>query len=322
MSFHSFKRAVLVLGCLASVGAAAQTFPSKPVRILVPYAPGATSDLVPRLLGERMGSDLGQPVVVENKPGGLGLPAINDVLNNPADGHTLIAADAAHWAVNPAMQPVNYDFIRDFAPISQTFVNGLLFYVSSTLNVNTLHEFIAYAKAHPGQLNYGTPGVGSVHQLALETFRAGLGLDFKHIPYKGGADAIQSALRGETQFGVNSQTAVMPQVRAGRLKIVAVTVMNRVKSAPELPTVGEVTGLQDFQFPGQQALFARAGTPRANIDRLNAAVRKAAPELAARVLEQAASELIPTTPEQVLEVMRGDIRRYNNAVKISGIKTQ
>ena len=325
---RGFNRALgagaAVAAGLAGAPLRAQDFPTRPLRLIVPYGPGAASDYVARLVAEKMSVELGQTVLVENKPAGLGLPAINDVLNAPADGHVMLAADSAHWAITPAMQAMPYDFLRDFQPLSLTFSNGLLLFVNTSSGITSLQGLLAEIKAKPGQFNYGTPGIGSLHHLAMEVLKTSLGLDCKHIPYRGGADAIQSLLRGETQIGINSQTAVVPHVISGKLRILAVTVTGRLRQLPDIPTVAEVTGLRDFQFPGQQGLVVKAGTPKAVVDRLSAAIRKAGsdPVLAAKVLERAASEMAPMSPEQLTELIRSDIRRYAAAVKVSGASTQ
>jgi tripartite-type tricarboxylate transporter receptor subunit TctC len=318
--------AVALLAAVVSLPAPAraQNISNRPIRILVPFAPGSVVDLVPRLLAERMAADLGQPVVVENKSGGLGMPAINDVLNAPADGTAILAADASHWAIAPAMQTVPYNFSRDFMPVSITFTNGLIFYTSSSSGIHSLADLIAQAKSKPGQLNFGSSGIGSVHHLAFETLKYSLGLDMKHIPYRGSAVVVESVLRGDVQVVLSSLGVVMPLVAAGKGKMLAVSIPSRLKQIPDVPTVAEITGLKDFNFPGQQGFVVKAGTPQSTIDRLGASIRKAAlqPDLYAKVLETTASEMTPNTPAQFAEIIQADIKRYSNAVKVSGAKPQ
>ena len=304
--------------------ALAQLPAGKPIRILVPYAPGSVVDLVPRLLAERMSVDLGQPVVVENKSGGLGLPVINDVLNGPTDGTVILAADVAHWAINPAMQTVTYDFLRDFKPLSMTFTNGLIFYTSTGSGINSLEDLIAQAKAKPGQLNFGSSGIGSVHHLAFETLKAAFGLDIKHIPYRGSGVVVESVLRNDVQVALSSVGVVMPHVKAGKARMLAVSITSRLKQVPEVPTVAEITGLKEFHFPGQQGFAVKAGTPQPIVDRLSQAIRKASlqPELYNRVLDTTASEMTPNSPEEISEMIRADLRRITAAVKAAAIKAQ
>ena len=310
---------------LAAVSpASGQTFPNKPVRIIVPYGVGGVVDFVPRVLAERMSAELGQPVVVENKSGGLGIPAMNEVLNSPPDGHFMIEVDAAHWAINPALTQVNYNFTRDFAPVTLVFTNGLVFFTSTTSGINSFEGLVALAKAKPGQLNYGSSGIGSTHHLAIESLKASLGLDIKHVPYRGGAEMAESVMRGDTHFSVVSMGTILPLVKAGKLKMLAVSIPTRLKQIPDVPTVAEVTGLKDYSFPGQAGFVVKAGTPKAIIDKLAAAFTKAAqqPDLAAKVLDTTASELTPSTPEQLTELIRRDIVKFANAVKASGAKLE
>lgn len=313
-----------VLSAVLIGTASAQAFPTKTIRIIVPYAPGSAVDLVPRLLAERMAPDLGQPVVVENKTGGLGVPAMVETLNQPADGHTVLAVDAGHWAINPALQSVNYDFLKDFTPVSATYTSGILFFTSVNSGISSFPELIAKAKAKPGSIAFATPGIGSTHHLIVEMLKSGAGLEMRNIPYRGGPEVVESVLRGDTQFGMSSLNGVLAQLKAGKLKLLAVSVQNRLKSLPDVPTVSEVTGIKDFNFAGTQALVVKNGTPKPIVDRLSAAVRKAGlqPDLVSKVLEATASDMTPNTPEQELEIMRNDIKKYTAAVKIAGVKAQ
>jgi len=309
------------LAATISLSAIAQNYPTKPIKIIVPYQAAGAVDLGPRLLAERMSADLGQPVLIENKTGGLGMPAMTDTINAPADGHVIFAGDASHWAINPALGTITLDFLKEFQPLSLTFTNGLL-YVTATPGINSLQEFINQARANPGKMNYGSPGIGSMHHLASESLRAGLNLDIKHIPYRGAAEMTESLLRGDTQIMIISRNSVQSHVSAGKIRWLAVGIPTRLKQLPDVPTVGEVTGLKDFNFPGQQALFVKAGTPRPIVDKLVGSIRKAAlqPDLFAKMLEVAASEMTPNTPEQLTEVIRGDIRKFTAVVKSSGAK--
>lgn len=311
----------LALCTLVSLPAAAQTYPTRPVRILVPYSPGSAVDLVPRMLAEKLTAELGHAVVVENKTGGLGIPAISDVMNNPADGHTVLAADASHWAITPAMQTVPYDFMRDLAPVTLTYSAGLIIFTGAGSGINSMQDLVTQAKAKPGQLNYGTAAL--LLQLGIEVLKDSLGLDIKPIRYRGAGEVTESILRNDTQLAMAGLPAVLAQAKAGKLKLLAVTIPTRLKQLPDVPTVNELTGLKDYSFPGQQALVVKTGTPRSSIDKLGAAVRKVAtvPEFAAKVTELSAADLTPTTPEQTADQLRGDIVKFTRAVKFSGIKS-
>lgn len=319
---RSLALAVALAG-LATV-ASSQTFPSKNIRIVVPYPPGSVVDIVPRLLAERMAADLGQPVVIENKTGGLGIPALTETMNSPADGHLMVAVDAAQWAINPAMQQVPYDFLRDFKAVSMTFTNGLILYTSVQSGITSFEDLVAKAKANPGALNYGSAGIGSVHQLAMETLKNALGIELKHVPFRGSSAMVESLIRNDVQVGFSSVSVVVPQFKAGKARMLAVTIPARIKQIPDVRSIAEITGLKDFNFPGEQGLVVKAATPPAIIDRLNASIRKAAApaELQAKVLDQTAANLYPTTPEQMTEIIRTDIRKYAAAVKLAGAKAE
>lgn len=324
LAVTTLRLLALTLPAIAVLPAQAQNLSTRPIRILVPYGPAGAVDLAPRLIAERMSSDLGVSVVVENKAGGLGMPAINDLMNQPSDGSTVFAADAGHWAIIPAMQAVTYDFMRDFAPIAQTFNVGLIVFTNTQSGITSLSDLIAKAKANPGKLNFSSPGIGTLHHLSMEVMKSALSLDMKHIPFKGAGDALESVLRNDSQFSLATLSVVQPHVAAGKVKLLAVAVPTRVKQIPDVPTVSEITGIKDFSFPGQQGLFVKAGTARPIVDRLNAAVRKAglAPEVTKKMLDLTASDMVPGTPEQLGELVRADIVKYGNAVKISGAKLQ
>ena len=306
---------------MIALPAAAQNYPTKPIRIIIPVQAAGAVDIVPRMLAEKMSADLGQPILLENKPGGLGMPAINDVMGSPADGHTIFAADASHWAIVPALQSVAYDFLRDFTPVSLVFTNGIIIVAGGNSGINTLKDLIAQARAKPGVLNYGTPGVGSVHHLVLASLAATTGMDVRHIPYKGAGEMAESLLRGDTQFTMISLPAVAPHAKAGKMKMLAVNMNRRMKLAPDVPTVEEAAGLTDFNYPGQQGFAVRTGTPKPIVDRIAASMRKVGtPEFANGVLEKTGAEFTLTTPEQFADLIRGDIRKYIQAVKVSGAK--
>jgi len=319
----TLKVAAGALGAIClSMSAAAQTFPARPLRIIVAYGPVGGPDTVSRLIAPLIGADLGQTVVIENRGGGAGMPAINEVLNSPADGHTLFVPDAGHWAITPALQDVTYDFMRDFAPVGMVFSGPQIYVVLSSTGIKSLRELIDLAKAKPGVLNYGSPGIGSVHHLQGEVFKSGLGIDIRHVPYRGGGEMTEALLRGDVQFAFLALAALLPHVKSGKLTMLAVSSNTRFRGAPELPTVAEVTGMADFSFLGQMGVVVKAGTPRPVIDRVSGALRKALTNQAAadRVFTTSGIELMPTTPEQFADLIRADIAKYTRAVKVSGAR--
>lgn len=305
-----------LIACLATP-ALAQTFPTKRVRIIVPAGPSGAVDLVPRLLAERMAPDLGQPIIIENRPGGAGIPAVNEILNSPADGYTVLTAYAANWAITPALQPVPYDFLRDFAPVGLSFTGLRVYAVLSSTPVKSLQDLIALAKEKPGSINYASAGVGSGVHMEAAVFASSLGLVTRHIPYRGGAEEVEALLRGDVQYTMSGVNVIMPHVKAGKVRLLAVNRKARSAIVPELPTVAEITGLRDFDFATYVGWVVRAGTPKPVIDRLSGALMKAGaqPDLVAKVFSSGGVELTPSTPEQLAEIIRNEITQYTQAVK-------
>ena len=301
--------------------ALAQDFPTKPLRIIVTVSPGGGPTIASTLLSEQMTPLLGQPIVVDHRPGAGGVSAILDLINAPADGHTLIVLDASHWAVTPSMRTdLPYDPLRDLAAIGSVYKSVQLVVVGSSFPASTLQEFIAYARARPGQLSYGSGGVGSIFQLIMEAFAADAGLKLNHVPYKGGADSFQALLRGDVAAVLNGTPVVLPQLANGKVKVLAVATGTRSKLIPDVPTIAEAAGIPDFNFVGELAMFARAGTPKPVMDKLSVAFRKAAahPDLVARALKTGII-IEATTPEEMTETVRADLKKYGRAVKLAGL---
>ena len=308
----------LLLAALA-LPAPAQTFPNRTLRILVTVTPGGAPSLTANLLAEQMGPALGQSVIVEHKPGGNGIPAVLDVMNAPADGHTLISLTNDQWGVGPALsaEELPYDTLRDLAPIGTVYRSTQVIVVNSSVPARDLKELIALARAKPGmQYGFGS----NVHQLIMESFRAGVGIDIQSIPYKGTSQAITALLAGDIPIACSGLNNVMAAVQAGKLRILASTGATRTPQNPEIPTVTEAAGLPGFSFVGQVGLFTRAGVPKPAIDKLVAAYRRAVsnPDVIARAFKGGAS-IDPSTPEELAEAVRGDAGRYVQAVKAAGL---
>ena len=301
--------------------AQAQTLPAKPLRIVLPYGTGGATDTVSRQIAIQMTSLLGQSVIMENKPGGGGIPAIQDVLSQPADGSTMLNADASHWAILPILQNVPYDFTRDFAPLGQIFTTPQFYVIPTAVPATTLQEFIALAKAKPGTLNYGTPGFGGIHHLHGETLKSLLGLDIRYVPYKGGGEALEALLRNDIQLTLTALAVTAEHIKAGKLRVLAVATKQRTPLAPNVPTVAELTGLKDFEFAGQLGMVVKNGTPKAVIDRLSAALMKAVmtPELVQRGANTGI-EMVATTPDDFGALIRGDKVKYAAAIKTAGVQ--
>ncbi len=319
------RTAARTLTCAAllslSTVSGAQEFPLRPIKLLLPYAPGGSSDLASRLAAQYMGPVLGQSVLVENKPGGGGVPAIAELMRAAPDGHTIFGAEAGQWAILPAARAdLPYNFLRDFAPIGLVYTAQQAIVVRDSVPARNLQELIALARAKPGSLQYGSPQIGGLHHLIMESFKAALGLNMGHVPYKGSGDSVQALLRGDVPIIMSGITAVAPYMKTGQVRLLAVASQTRALQAPEVPTIIEAAGLTGFHFAGQLGLVAPIATPRPVIDKLSAALRKGAlhPDAVARAAVTGV-DMTPSTPEVLAEVIREDIRKYTAAVKVSGL---
>ena len=295
----------------------------KPVRLIVPYAPGGPLDITARALAERVKDSLGT-VIVENKPGAGGNLGADLVAKAAPDGHTIGLAAVATHAINPWLfSKIPYDAARDFAPITQMVrVPNVLVMNADTarrLNIHTLADLIAYAKANPGRLNYGSGGNGSAGHLAGEMFKKAAGIFAVHIPYSGGNPAQLALLSGQVDFNFDNLATAAANIKSGKLKALAVTTAQRSKALPEIPAMGET--LAGFEIDTWWGLVAPAGTPRDVLDRLNKAFTEAlrAPETQTRYA-QLMAEPVPTTPEQFGAFMKKELARYEPVVKASGAR--
>lgn len=267
-TFHRLACAAL-LSALACA-AAAQPFPDKPIHFVVPYPPGGPLDTVARLLGQKVSERIGQPVIVENKPGAGGNIGADSVAKAAPDGYTILMGAVATHAINPSLYArIPYDPIKDFTPITLIGVTPNVLVVNASVPVKDVKEFIAYAKAHPGKLNYGSGSTGSAGHLAGELFNSMAGVQMAHIPYKGAAPAMQDLLGGQIQLMFDNMASALPQVKTGRIRALAVTTPKRASGAPDLPTVAE-SGLPGFDISTWFGLFAPANIPKDAAAKLHA----------------------------------------------------
>jgi len=315
----------LLTGAVAGIGAAsAQDFPVRPVRMVVPYAAGGLPDTMTRLAAVKIIEILKQQVVVDNRPGAGGIGACELVANATPDGYTLLIADVAQTAINPALYAkLPYDTLRDFAPVSLMGTSAQFLTANASVPANSLKELIALVKAKPGQIRYGSGGIGSVHHLSMEALKTPLGLDIIHVPYKGNGVAIPAMIGGEVALVFSALPAIEGHLKAGRVKLLAVNTQKRSPQAPNVPTVGEVTGIKDYDYPPAIGVLAPAKTPKAVINKLAAAIAKAVhhPDVAGRYITLGI-EPVGNTPEQYLAQTRVDIAKYAKAVKASGVKVE
>jgi tripartite-type tricarboxylate transporter receptor subunit TctC len=312
---------VLAAATLVVPPASAQAYPTKPVRMVVPFPPGGSLDIAGRLIAQKLSEAWGQSVVVENKPGAGGNIGADFVAKSPADGYTILLGALSTHAVNPSLyKTMPYDAAKDFAPITLIAVTPNVLVVNASSPVNNVKEFIAYAKANPGKLSFGSGSNGSAGHLAGELFKVETGTDAVHIPFKGGAPATQALLAGDTQFMFDNLANAMAQVKAGKLKALAVTTAKRSPLVPDLPTMAEA-GLPGFDISTWYGFFAPAGTPPAIVAKWNADVTKIlnSPDVRAKIVADGA-EPSPNTPEQFAQMIAAELAKYAKIVKASGAK--
>ncbi len=320
MQRRSLLLSTAALAALPCLPAWAQ---GKPIRLIVPYAPGGPLDVTARALAERVKDTLGT-VIVDNKPGAGGNLGADLVAKATPDGHTIGLAAVATHAINPWLfAKMPYDAGKDFAPITQMVrVPNVLVMNADTaqrLNIRTLADLIAYAKANPAKLNYGSGGNGSAGHLAGEMFKKAAGIFAVHIPYSGGNPAQLALLSGQVDFNFDNLATAAANIKAGKLKALAVTTAQRSKALPDIPAMGET--LAGFEIDTWWGLVAPAGTPREVVERLNKAFTEAlrAPETQTR-FAQLMAEPVPTTPEQFGAFMKKELGRYEPVVKASGAR--
>ena len=307
---------------LRAPDAHAQTpFPARPARLVVPFRPGGSLDNVGRLLAPKHSEAWGQQVVVENRPGAGGNVGADAVAKSPPDGYTVVMGALSTHAVNPSLYPsMPYDAVRDFAPLSLVAVTPNVLIVNAASPVASVRELVALAKASPGKVNFGSGSNGSAGHLAGELFKVDTGTDIAHIPYKGGAPALQALIAGDTQFMFDNLANAMAQVKGGRVRAIAVTTAQRSKLAPELPTMAE-SGMPGFDISTWFGLLAPAGTPPDVVARWNAGIVAAlnAPDVREKMIAQGADPS-PTTPAEFAAFIAKERDKYARIVKMSGAK--
>ena len=296
----------------------AQSWPSKPVRIIVAFAPGGSLDFTTRAIGDRMSQDLGQPVVVENRPGANGNVAAAYVAKQPADGYTVLSsADALLSSAH--LYKLDYDALKDLAPVIQFTSQPLVLAVHPSLGVSSVAELIAAAKKKPG-MGYATSGAGSGQHILGEWFARLAGIELTHVPYKGGGQAIVDLVGGQVQIGSLGNTPVIPHARAGKLKIIAQSTARRSASLPDVPTYEE-SGLKGMVLDQWLGLLVPAGTPREVIERFNASAAKALKEPAIRdKLAAQGLEVVAHSVEEFERQYRGDFEKYGKLIRELQIK--
>jgi tripartite-type tricarboxylate transporter receptor subunit TctC len=312
------KRFFFVL--LFPVLAFAQGYPNRPVRMIIPFAPGGASDFVGRIMQPRLGELLGQPIVVENRAGASGNIGVEAAARSAPDGYTLFLGNIGTIAVNPAVFPkLAVNPLADLVAVIQVVDVPSVLVANGAFSANSVKELVALAKASPGKLNYGSPGSGSVNRLEMELLRSAEGLDMVHVPYKGGAGpAVAGLMGGETHVMFTTAASAIGQVRGGKLKLLAVTSPRRMDQAPSAPTMVE-SGYPDFVTGSWQGVFVPAGTPREVVDKLFKAIQQtmSAPEVAERLKNGGAEVVTSATPAAFAGFVAAETQRWARVVRES-----
>ena len=310
----------LIAVCCAST-TAAQTFPSKPLRIIVPFAPGGASDITSRALAEYMSKGLGQPVLIENRPGAGAVIGYEAGAKAAPDGHTLTNVFPS-FIINPSVRRVGYDPFRDYRPVTQTISLPMTFAVHNSVPVKSLKELIAMARAKPAEITYGTPGVGTTHHVLTELFALTTNVKLTHVPFSGGAPAITALAGGHIALDVGNVSEIAPFATSGKVRALVVTTAKRAEQLPDVPTFREV-GLAELEATNWAGLVAPAATPAAVIARLNAEIVRALrnPDVQEKFKVQGMTAL-PSTPEQFGALLQSESARYGKVVRAVGIKAE
>lgn len=310
---------LLMLGILPWSSALAQTFPSKPIRLVVPYPPGGGADGNARLLSQPMATILGQPIVVENKPGASGILAATNVLQSPADGYTLLF-DTFPYVVNAVMHKLSFDPVKDLIPVSQAINMPLILVVPSDTPFKTLQELMTYAKANPGKLNYASYGAGGAAHLAAEMLGRDAGIDWVHVPYKGGAPAMADVLAGRVSAYFTNPITGLAHIKSGKIRPLATTGLQRMQVLPDVPTIAE-SGYKDFDVVEWNGFFVPKGTPEDVIQKLAQAIKTAtqAPEVRKRMIDTGV-EPVGNSPKEFAAFLQAQITKWGALVKTNNIK--
>jgi len=311
---------LLALVAPASVAEAAEAYPSKPIRLIVPFSPGGPADVLARVVGDKIGASMGKPVVVDNRAGAGGNIGMALGAKAAPDGYTLVLAPAGNLTVNPSLyRNVPYDVARDFAPVPVVAAVPNILVVHPSIPAKNLTEFIAYAKSHPGQLNFSSPGAGSGAHLAGELFKSVVGADMVHVPFNGIAPAVTAVLAGDVQLMFAGAPAVLQHVRAGKLHALGVASLKRIAGAPDLPTLSE-SGLAGFDVTSWYSIVAPAGTPPEIVARLQREIDKALREPDVREkLAGLGAEPIANTPAEFAAMIKTETAKWSEIVKSAKI---
>jgi tripartite-type tricarboxylate transporter receptor subunit TctC len=306
---------------LLTIQASAQTYPNKPIKIVIPYGPGGAPDILGRLIGVKLQTSLGQPVIVENHPGAGGTVGTDFVAKSAPDGYTILVATTANLSISPHLYPkLPYNALKDLAPVSLVANSPLILTISKDVPANNLKELIAYGKANPGKLNYASSGSGTIQHVAGAMFASMAGIDAVHVPYKGTAQILPDLVAGRVNLMFNSPAPMLPLVKDGSLKAIGIASLTRSPLNPEYSTIAE-QGLTGFEAAPWYAFYAPAGTPPAVIARLNKDITTALalPDVKEKYADMGL-EVSPSTPAELAQITKRDYDKFGKIIKDNNIK--
>lgn len=317
----SLRTATLALFVMTSVlgAASAQAYPDKPIRMVVPFPAGGTTDILARAVAQKLSESLGQQMIVDNKPGAGGNIGAQEVARAAPDGYTLVMGTVGTHAINPSLyKKMPYDHVKDFAPVSLVASVPNLLVVHPSVPVNSVKELIAYVKANPGKLNFASSGNGTSIHLSGELFKTMTGVQMTHVPYKGSAPAVTDLLGGQVQLMFDNMPSALPHAKGGKLKPLAVTSAKRFPGTPDIPTIAEA-GVPGYEASSWFGVLAPAGTPKEIVNKLSTEIAKAlkTPEMTKRLEEQGA-QAVGSTPEEFAAHIKAETAKWAKVVKESG----
>ena len=306
---------------LLTAQAMAQSYPARPIRIIIPLAPGGSADVGARMVGDRISQTLGQPVLIESRAGGGGTVGVAYVAKAAPDGYTLVVGPAGALSINVSLTKLPYDPVKDLAPVSGMTRSTLFIVTLPSSPIQSVKDLVAFAKANPGRLNFGTPGIATAQHLAGELLKTMTGIDMVHVPFKGSSEATTAVLGGQIQLGIIGPAGVAPQVKAGKIRVIAGTDSQRSLSLPDVPPVAEA--VPNYEASGWLAFFAPAGTPPDIVSRLNTEMVRALrqPEVAERISSGGEQPHI-VSPEELGRFVREEIEKWARVIKAAGIRLE
>lgn len=325
MRFFAAPIRLLVLSLLlafAGSASAQQGYPNKPIRFIVPYAPGGSTSNVARLIGQKLTEAWGQQVIIDNRPGGNTVIGSEALAKSPPDGYTISLAASTHATIPHLLASLPYDPIKDFTPVATLVTTQLVLVLHPSVPANNLQEFIALAKSKPGQLNFASVGTGSSTHLAGELFNIVAGVKMQQVPYKGTAPALTDLIGGQVQLNFDTPITSIPHIKSGKLKAIAITGKTRLAALPQVPTFAEA-GLPNYDFQIWMGVLAPAGTPKEIVNKLNTEIAKilTMPDMKEKLVSQGLDPLI-STPDQFAALIKSDMTKFGQVIKTANIKLE